>query len=142
MAEKVKVDNFANSVRDVLARYEDVVESDVREAVTEAAKMAVDELKGTSPRSKKHRNKNKKGNDIIYANEWTSREYKTNAHKVERVVYNKRAYRLTHLLENGHIVVDRNRNVHGKASPQPHIANAEERAVAKYEHILQEKLKK
>ena len=42
-------------------------------------------------------------------------------------VWNKTNYQLTHLLENGHLIVNKKGGV-GWASPQPHIDNA-------YQHI-------
>lgn len=58
---------------------------------------------------------------------------------VEVVIYNKKHYRLTHLLEKGHVV--RNQfGTYGRAPAHPHIAQAEEHGERKLLAELQSKL--
>lgn len=52
--------------------------------------------------------------------------------KHEAIVYNKENYRLTHLLENGHFIVNRKDGRLGWAAPQPHIQPAFDKIAPKF----------
>lgn len=78
-------------------------------AILESASSLVTDLKTKSPNGYRH---NKK-----YRQTWTSTFYPKDH---EAIVYNKTNYRLTHLLEHGHVVVNK-KGIVGWASPIPHI---------------------
>lgn len=48
------------------------------------------------------------------------------------ITYNKENYRLTHLLENGHFIVNRKDGTLGWAAPQPHIQPAFDAVAPKF----------
>lgn len=77
------------------------------------AKETVQKLKNTSPR--------KSGS---YAGGWTISK-KRGRGVVDIVVHNATDYQLTHLLENGHLVVNK-KGTYGRTSPKKHIAPAEQ----------------
>lgn len=85
------------------------VKIDMDKAILSSASSMVTDLKQTSPNGHRHAKK--------YRQTWTSTFY-PKEHKA--IVYNKQNYRLTHLLEHGHVVVNK-KGVVGWASPQPHI---------------------
>lgn len=65
-----------------------------------------------------------------YTADWAYREEKVGkwaAGTPTFTIYNKKHYRLTHLLENGHRVVLKGGRVAGKADPRVHIAPVDEK---------------
>ena len=90
---------------------------EVSEAIHEAGKATADDLakalKGSSPGFRNHK----------YLQGWGSKETESSPLKVEYVVYNRKHYQLTHLLEFGHAT----RNG-GRARAFPHIAPVEKTA--------------
>lgn len=87
-----------------------------KEAAKEAADHAAKELKATSP----------KGTGK-YAKGWAVK-----AQDGGYVVYNKRRYMLTHLLENGHDIIVNGKKV-GRARAIPHIKPVEQNGIKNYE---------
>ena len=89
-----------DQIRAILEEYGQEVQEVVNKAAIETAKETVKDLKQTSPKSKragKH-----------YANNWAMKEKKIPAGGINTVVYNKApTYRLTHLLEKGHVIRNR-----------------------------------
>lgn len=132
----VKVDNVAQIVVEILAEYKDACAEDVEEAAKAAADEAVRELRTTSPRAKKHRNR------TVYAEGWKAKRTENKRGIVKYVVYNATDARRTMLLENGHAVVDRNRKKHGNTAERKHIQPAEENAVRTFERLIKEKIQK
>jgi hypothetical protein len=106
--------NLAEKITKTLQNFNKDIEKGLAKAQLIAAKDAVNELHGTSPR--------KTGD---YAESWTQRKTPKG-----RIIYAKKPYyRLTHLLEKSHVT---GRNRKGHYSGRPHIAPAEKRAVAEY----------
>lgn len=126
-------ENFSRLVIEVLNEYRDLCEENVDEAAKTAANEAVRELRTTSPMAAKHRNKN------IYARGWRVKKENT-TRGARYIVYNATGYRLTHLLEHGHEVVDRNGRTHGRTGAREHIRPAEETAVQTFERLIKEKV--
>lgn len=76
-----------------------------------------------------------------YANGWTVKK-KYGGKSVEATICNPKHYRLIHLLERGHIVVDRNKKTHGVTTAYPHIEPAEKKAVQKIHRGIRKAIKK
>ena len=100
---KIKADQLAKEVAKVLDEYQDATIDVMKKAVDKASKEAVDSLKSDSPKR-----------TGAYAKDWASK----------KVVYNKKHYRLTHLLEKGHRKVNG-----GFVAARPHIAKVEQEAI-------------
>lgn len=113
-----------DQIRAILEEYGQEVQEVVNKAARETAKETVKDLKQTSPKSKragKH-----------YANNWAMKEKKIPAGGINTVVYNKApTYRLTHLLEKGHVVKNQY-GTYGRAPAIRHIEPAEERGVENF----------
>lgn len=121
MANRISVQK---QIKEILEECGQEVQDVVDETAVKTAKETVKDLKQTSPKSKragKH-----------YANNWAMKETKIPGGGINTVVYNKApTYRLTHLLEKGHVV----KNQYGTYDRAPairHIGPAEERGVENF----------
>lgn len=105
------MDSLLVDINRILGMYTNDVNTTLQAVINTTARDAANKLKSTSP---------KRSGD--YAKNWSVK--KENGYAV---VYNKApTYRLTHLLENGHDVVDRNGEKVGHAPAHPHIKPVEE----------------
>lgn len=110
----IKADQLAQEIVKILDDYRDTTVDKMKEAVDKAAKQAVNELKTSSPKR-----------TGAYAKDWAAKkDRKGNKWAYGKVVYNKKHYRLTHLLEKGHRKVNG-----GMVAARPHIAKVEEKAI-------------
>lgn len=110
----IKADQLAQEIVKILDDYRDTTIDKMKEAVDIAAKQAVNELKTSSPKR-----------TGAYAKDWAAKkDRKANKWAYGKVVYNKKHYRLTHLLEKGHRKVNG-----GMVAARPHIAKVEEKAI-------------
>lgn len=116
MAKKVGVLNLEKALKDVLAEYGNEVYTVAEYAVDQTAKECVDKLKAVK---KFNPGRNPSG---LYSSSWMTTVIPSARLKVKRVVHNEQWYRLTHLLEKGHV----SRNGTGRTFPPvkayPHIA--------------------
>ena len=123
---------MARSVSDQMAEILDGYDKEVREAVEkdieQVARDTAKKLRQTSPKESGE-----------YAKNWAVRNDRKSK---TTTVYNKApTYRLTHLLENGHVV--RNQyGTWGRASAEPHIAPAEQEAVKDLVRKVEEDIEK
>lgn len=118
----ISVDQLAAEVNRQLALFQGATDEVVAKSADDVAKMAVQQLKATSPQGTGD-----------YAKSWRSEKLKSRPHQYGRVIHaGDGEYRLTHLLEKGHDVV-RGGKVVGHAPAYPHIADAEQKAIAEFE---------
>lgn len=119
----MKVAEMADAINKTLADYQNATMETMKASVDNAAKNAVSDLKATSPTRKR--------GGGAYAKSWKSKVEKSSKKwAYGKVVYNEKHYRLTHLLENGHKVVNTKRI--GKKTwvdARPHIADVEQRVI-------------
>lgn len=112
--------DFSKAVRDILSEYGAEATVAVQEAVKEEANEVKDEIK---------RNAKARGWSSKYVNGFTVSEKSTRL-GMQSIVHNKTEYRLIHLLEFGHRVVNPYGNKNNKkttSSPAfPHVAPAVE----------------
>lgn len=110
----IKADDLAKTVSQVLKEYEGATIENMKKAVDRTSKQAVRDLKASSPKR-----------TGAYSRDWASKKRKnTNEWAYAKTVYNKKHYRLTHLLEKGHRKVNG-----GMVAARPHIAKVEQEAV-------------
>ena len=113
MSKTIKIEDMGKEISKILQEYAAATEETCEKAIVATSKETVKKLKQTSPKDKGD-----------YAKSWT---YGNNPRKRRqkglrtKVIYNKKFYMLTHLLEKGH----KKRNG-GVVSAQPHIGPAEE----------------
>lgn len=118
----VSINDFDEALMDELKALKSQVRAVLDFEAEEIAKESVKKLKSTSPK--------RTGK---YANSWS---YKDTSDRLKKqyTVYNKKHYRLTHLLEFGHIVVATG----GRTKEIPHIKPAEEWARQEFEEKVKE----
>lgn len=102
----------------ILDEYVEKVHEVTNESIKHSSKEAVQKLRSTSPRNEKGKRAGR------YARGWTKK-----AGDYETVVYNKTDWQLTHLLANGHVVVNRYGDTGARTKPDSHIADVEKWAM-------------
>lgn len=75
-----------------------------------------------------------------YSKSWAVKQEKSNWGTDSYIIYNKKHYRLTHLLEFGHVVKNGTKRVVGKAGAIPHIKPMEEWVQNQLPKLLVQKL--
>lgn len=120
--------NITQEMKDILTDYSDDVMNAVVEALGEVAEEAAEELKQTSPRRKKHGGS--------YAKDWSVKEDKKRTF-ASAIVYNKKHYQLTHLLEYGHATKNGGRKVEPIVHIEPVSVDSEEKAIKKITEAIE-----
>ena len=109
--------NLEKEIEKALKQYGEEVKGKLKEQAKKVSDDTVKDLKNTSPK--------KSGK---YAKSWGSIQNEKSVGSVGYTVANKKHYRLTHLLEYGHLT----RN--GKRTKSlPHIEEAEQKAISDFE---------
>lgn len=130
---QISIDKLADAIGLTLEDYAKGVDSCLADASDKAGKSAEAELHRTSPASK---------NGGEYRKGWTYQEKEIRrgkSYRTEMVVYNATRYRLTHLLEKSHRIVNKY-GQYGKTKAQPHIAPAQKNAEATFLKIFKEEV--
>lgn len=122
MAAGINIDNLAAAIAKGLEEYSEEVTQAIKKAVDDTAKEAADELKQKSPKR-----------TGAYGKDWTSKKAYEDSRSKRATVYNKKRYRLTHLLEYGHAL-----RGGGRVDPRPHIKEIEEKAIKDFEARIKE----
>lgn len=120
MAEGIEI-----QIGKILDEYEKLADDVIEKAAMKTARDAVSKLKNASPR--------KTGD---YASGWASRKMGKG-----RVVYNRKAPGLTHLLEKGHVIRNK-KGTYGRAPAHVHIAPVADQACNEFEENIRRELSK
>ena len=107
--------------------YKDVI-TETNEAFDRVADESVQKLKDTLPK--------RKGK---YARGWTKKKEEGGALKTNTVIVHNRVYQLTHLLENGHMIVNA-KGTYGRVPGIKHIAPVEDWAANELPSLIKRKL--
>lgn len=116
MTKVVGVENFEKQVMELLREYGIEARELLNEAIPEAADICVKMIRSNS---KKATGK--------YARDWAKKEQFYRGMGTSYVVYNKKRYRVAHLLENGHRVMNKY-GTYGSTTGDYVIADATEYA--------------
>lgn len=96
MATKVSIDGLAESIAKELELYDKAVNEGIRKEVDRSMRQLVQETKGTAPVGHRHKH---------YRDSITSKVTNTSSRAYEKTWYVKGSdYRLSHLLNNGHML--------------------------------------
>ena len=128
---QISIDKLADTIDLTLEDYANGVDDCLAYASDKAGKTAEDELHRTSP-----------ARSGEYRKSWTYQEKEIRHGKnvrTEMVVYNAKHYRLTHLLEKSHRIVNKY-GQYGKTKAQPHIAPAQKNAEAMFLKIFKDEV--
>lgn len=120
MAKRVSPLNLEKTLKELLAEYGEEVYEVAASAVDQTASESVEKLKSVS---KFNPARNPSGK---YSESWTKTKIPTARLKVKEVVHNESWYRLTHLLEKGHVSRNGTKRTFGKVKAYPHIAPVNE----------------
>lgn len=130
MAKKIKIDDLADEITKTLRDFDGATDEIVEDALKDASKWAVNELRNAHPQGA--------NSWWAYNKSWTDKKVlKKKSRKKSIIVHNLNNYRLTHLLEKGHALVNGGRKV-GETRSFVHIAPVEKRA----KEILIDNIKK
>lgn len=121
------MNEITREINKLMQDYKDELEKLADEEFAEVAKNTRDELRSTSP---------KLTGD--YAAGWAVKK-ESGVGVSNYIVYNKPEYRLTHLLENGHVIRNK-KGTYGRTSPIKHIQPAAEKAADELIERLESKL--
>ncbi len=131
MAKKtVKPINLDAAISEVLEQYGSAVFDVLKGSVKEVSEEATQKLRDTSPE--------KSGN---YAKAWTYDEVPVKRYQTKTVVHVEAPhYRLTHLLEKGHVSRNGTGRTFGKVKAYPHIAPVNDWANEELPRLVKRKL--
>lgn len=126
MSEEIKVTEIEKVIMDALEEYADKAEDVIGSTLPLVGRETVDDLKVTSPKRTGH-----------YASSWTYGMKQSRGSKKNNklIVYNKKYYRLVHLLEKGHA----SRNG-GRVEAIVHVKPAQDKAEKKAIERIKDKL--
>ncbi len=119
-SKKIKPIDFDKAIMDVLSQYGEQVNEVIGESIDSVSKQAVEKLQSVQTFAP---NGNPTG---AYSASWKSEEVKTGRLSQKRVIHNQEHYRLTHLLEKGHVLKNGTGRTFGRVPAYPHIADANE----------------
>ena len=124
-------ESVAVQMEKLMEQYGSEVREIVESSAKDAAEIAKNQLKSTSPRGS--------GSRRHYANGWAVKS-EIYEDQVSFTVYNRSKPGLTHLLENGHVARN-GRGSYGRVRAIKHIKPAEEAAVMKFELRVRARLR-
>lgn len=124
-ADPNKSNAFSIAVREVLDDWNEEFQERVDTATDKASKDTVKRLKNTSPR---------RPSGGEYAASWSRK--RVEGKRSGWIVYNKKHYRLTHLLEYGHAVHNQFGSTNKRAAAHPHIKPAEQEGIKEFEELI------
>ncbi len=141
----VPVNGLAAAMMEALETYADGLTEEIKKDVKDAADLCkrqilsnIDKRQASAPRA---------GSDYTprqwseYRKGWTTVTTREDKTAIFISVFNKKNYRLTHLLENGHAIIRNGKN-YGRTRAFPHIKPAEETAVNKLNKNVEMRVKK
>lgn len=129
MSIKVRPDDLSKEILKQMEIYTEEVERKVAEAVIKVGDQTAKDLRTVNQVAGSNVWKN-------YPRGWSNQKKKTRGKQISEV-HNRTEYRLTHLLEHGHVIKNGTGRVFGRTREFPHISVAEAKAV----EMLEEKIK-
>lgn len=134
--KRIRPLDLTATVQQLLKEYGQEVYEIMDDCVDEVAKEAASKLHGVN-RFAPGRNPTGK-----YSESWTVDKEKTGRLAVNRVVHNEEYYRLTHLLENGHVSRNGTGRYFGDVPAYPHIAPVNEWANNELPKLVKQRIEK
>lgn len=135
MARKIGPIDLSKAINDILTKYGDEVYSVMEECIDEVAEEAKDRLKAVT---------HFKNDATKYPGSWVNEKLQGKPLTVKHAVHNQQHYRLTHLLEKGHVVRNGTGRNNGKQRTDafPHIAPVNDWANKELVQLVERKLER
>lgn len=127
---KVDTDNLGSAILKELTVYTEEVEQKVAQAVVTVGRQTAKDLKAVNQVAGSNVWRN-------YPKGWTTKNTKQKGKQISEV-HNATEYRLTHLLEKGHVIKNGTGRTYGRTRKFPHISIADEKAVDELEKRIKE----
>lgn len=121
---KVKTDELAEVIMEGLQDYADLATEDLKEDIRRASDTVRKEIVKNAPRD-----------TGAYAKGWAVLKGREDACSINMIVYCRKRWRLTHLLEHGHA-----KRGGGRVAARPHIAPAQEAGEKELEELIRKDL--
>ena len=125
MAQKVKIDELANTIVKEMQAYSTLATDVMKKAVKKAANSAKKDISSNAPKD-----------TGAYAKSWAVKNTKETSNALELTVHSKNRYQIAHLLEKGHVT----RNG-GRTRAFVHIAPVEQKCIKQYEKDVERIIK-
>lgn len=133
MAKRIGMLNLDSTINQLLEQYDKDVYEVMDSAVDDVANETANKLRAVQFKT---------GGE--YSASWVSDKEQSGRLQTKRVVHNEEHYRLTHLLEKGHVIRNGRSRITGKSygrtGAYPHIAPAEDWARAELPRMVERKL--
>ena len=130
----IKPEQLAQTIIKTLEEYQGVTEEAAASAAIEAANSAVTKLQGAAPSGA-----GAWGSWDKYNSSWAATDLAKRKNVYGKVVHNQKYYQLTHLLENGHVIVNK-KGEYGRTRPIKHIEPAEQEGIQNFEQLVRAEL--
>ncbi len=136
MAKKrVKPIDLSKAIKEILDQYGDSVYTVLAESVKEVADEATEKLQSVSRFAPG-------GHPAgAYSKDWTNEEFPDGRLKTKRVVHNMGHYRLSHLLEKGHVTRNGTGRTYRRTPAYPHIEPVNKWANEELPRVVERKIK-
>lgn len=135
MAKRIRPIDLDATVHDLLEKYGSQVYDVLSDCVKEVSDEAVEKLQSVSSFAPGGHPSG------AYSKDWKQEEVKAGRLATKRVVHNEEHYRLTHLLEKGHVSKNGTHRTFGRVAAYPHIAPVNEWANEELPRLVERKLK-
>ena len=119
-SKRIKPIDLTAAVEELLKEYGDDVFEAVSDSVEEVTDEATEKLRSVNHFAP---GGNPSG---AYAKSWVNDVVRVTRVSTAKVVHNEEHYRLTHLLENGHVIRNGTGRTFGRTGKYPHIADVDE----------------
>lgn len=134
MAKRIRPIDLDATVHTILEQYGEKVYDVLSDCVKEVSDEAVEKLQSVSSFAPGGHPSG------AYSKDWKQEEVKVGRLATKRVVHNEEHYRLTHLLEKGHVSRNGTHRTFGRVAAYPHIAPVNEWANEELPRLVERKL--
>ena len=135
MAKRIRPVDLSKAINEILSKYGDEVYTVMESSIDEVAEEATNKLKAVT---------HFRNNAFEYSESWVNEKLSGKPLTCTRAVHNEKHYRLTHLLEKGHVVRNGTGRNKGKQRTDafPHIAPVNDWANKELVQLVERKLER